>query len=222
MKLTEAQIKELYAFTRKKYVEHYDVQTELVDHLASSIEERMNESSIISFETALQQVYAQFGIFGFSELVEKKGMGVISKNRLFFRKSFKEYFKLPKIILLLMIFLVSYNIFKFASPTFVFYSFYTTIGIFNIIILLKITLIKRSTKMPLLQFKNIFFFSPSSGLPSLSIQYVFLISLLKLPDYYQAIIPLIFSLIIISYLAEIDVIDKLFNQQKKLYPEAFK
>ena len=35
MKLTEAHIEELYAFTRKKYVEHYDVQTELVDHLAT-------------------------------------------------------------------------------------------------------------------------------------------------------------------------------------------
>lgn len=221
MKLTATQIEELYAFTRKKYVEYYDVQTELVDHLATSIEEKMSTSNI-NFETALQQVYTQFGIFGFSELVEKKGMEVISKNRLFFRKSFKEYFKLPKIILLLIIFLVSYSVFKFASPTFVFYSFFANIGILNVIILSKITLIKRNILRPLLQFKYIFFFSPSSGLPLLSVQYVFLLNLLKLPGYYQAIIPLFFSLIIISYLAEIDVLDKLSNQQRRLYPEAFK
>ncbi len=49
MKLTEAQIEELYAFTRKKYVEHYDVQTELVDHLATSIEEKMSESRQYQF-----------------------------------------------------------------------------------------------------------------------------------------------------------------------------
>lgn len=221
MKLTEAQIEELYAFTRKKYVEHYDVQTELVDHLATSIEEKMNTNNI-NFETALQQVYTQFGIFGFSELVEKKGMEVVSKNRLFFRKSFIEYFKLPKFLLLLMIFLVSYNAFKFASATFVFYTFFATIGIFSTIIFLKIILIKRSIKTPLLQFKHIFFTVSSFGLPVLSVQYVFLIRLLKLPEYYQAIIPSVFSLIIISYLAEIDVLDKLFNQQKRLYPEAFK
>ncbi|MDC1464178.1 hypothetical protein N8387_00675 [Polaribacter sp.] len=34
MKLTETHIQELYKFTRKHFVEHYDVQTELVDHLA--------------------------------------------------------------------------------------------------------------------------------------------------------------------------------------------
>ena len=38
MKLTEHQINELYIFTRKHYVYHYDVQTELVDHLANDIE----------------------------------------------------------------------------------------------------------------------------------------------------------------------------------------
>lgn len=29
--MTEAQIQELYVFTRKHYVEYYDLQTELVD-----------------------------------------------------------------------------------------------------------------------------------------------------------------------------------------------
>lgn len=221
MKLTEAQIEELYAFTRKKYVEYYDVQTELVDHLATSIEEKMSTSNI-NFETALQQIYAQFGIFGFSELVEKKGIEVVSKNRLFFRKSFIEYFKLPKFLLLLMLLVGSYPVFKFASSTFVFYTFIATIGIFGTIIFLKIILIKRNIKMPLLQFKYIFFTLSSFGLPLLLVQYVFYLSLLKLTGFYQIIIPLIFSLIIISYLAEIEVLDKLFNQQKKLYPEAFK
>lgn len=39
MKLTPEQIQELYKFTRQHYVEHYDVQTELVDHLANDIEQ---------------------------------------------------------------------------------------------------------------------------------------------------------------------------------------
>ncbi|WP_320240732.1 hypothetical protein [Tenacibaculum sp. 1B UA] len=39
MKLTDQHIEQLYKFTRQHYVEHYDVQTELVDHLANDIEQ---------------------------------------------------------------------------------------------------------------------------------------------------------------------------------------
>jgi len=39
MKLTESQIEQLFTFTQKHYVDWYDVQTELVDHLANGIEE---------------------------------------------------------------------------------------------------------------------------------------------------------------------------------------
>ena len=39
MKLTENQIEALYKFTRQHFVYHYDVQTELVDHLANDIEQ---------------------------------------------------------------------------------------------------------------------------------------------------------------------------------------
>lgn len=222
MKLTEAQIEELYAFTRKKYVEYYDVQTELVDHLASSIEERMNESSNINFETALQQVYAQFGIFGFNELVEKKGMEAAVKGRKLFRKSFVEYFKLHKILLFVMILLVSYKVFKISNNDFIAYCFYAVIIIFNIIFITKCIWAKRSVKQPLLQFENIYIMSSSFGSSLFLFHTFFSLSFSQTDGQLHAILPLIFSIINICYLAEIDVIDKLFNQQKKLYPEAFK
>ena len=43
MKLNEQNIDNLYKFTRQHYVEHYDVQTELVDHLANDIEKILAE-----------------------------------------------------------------------------------------------------------------------------------------------------------------------------------
>lgn len=221
MKLTEAQIEELYAFTRKKYVEHYDVQTELVDHLATSIEEKMNASNI-NFETALQQVYTQFGIFGFSELVEKKGMEAAIKGRKLFRKSFIEYFRLPKILLFAMILLVSYKTFEISDNDFIAYCFYATIVIFNVIFITKSIRVKRSVMKPLLQFENIYIMSSSFGSSLFICQIFFKLSITDLSKNYQALIPVIFSIICISYLAEIDVLDKLFNQQKRLYPEAFK
>lgn len=38
MKLNQTHIDSLYKFTRQHYVVHYDLQTELVDHLANDIE----------------------------------------------------------------------------------------------------------------------------------------------------------------------------------------
>ena len=49
MKLTDTQIQDLYTFTRKHYVEYYDVQTELVDHLANDIEATWKENPEVIF-----------------------------------------------------------------------------------------------------------------------------------------------------------------------------
>lgn len=38
--VTPEQIERLYEFTRGHYVEHCDLQSELVDHLANAIEKR--------------------------------------------------------------------------------------------------------------------------------------------------------------------------------------
>lgn len=54
MKLSLEQIERLYQFTRQHYVEYYDLQTELVDHLANAIESQWLENPKLSFEQALQ------------------------------------------------------------------------------------------------------------------------------------------------------------------------
>lgn len=53
MKIKSIQIERLYQFTRQHYVEWYDLQTELVDHLANAIEQQWQENPNISFEDAL-------------------------------------------------------------------------------------------------------------------------------------------------------------------------
>lgn len=54
MKLNAEQVERLYAFTRQHYVEYYDLQTELVDHLANAIEEQWQKNPKLSFDAALQ------------------------------------------------------------------------------------------------------------------------------------------------------------------------
>ncbi|MEP5132812.1 MAG: hypothetical protein ABJQ64_09610, partial [Nonlabens ulvanivorans] len=63
MKLNDSQIEDLYAFTRKHYVEFYDLQTELVDHLANAIEDQWELKPHLSFEDALQIEFKKIGVF---------------------------------------------------------------------------------------------------------------------------------------------------------------
>ena len=69
---TAEQIDHLYQFTRQHYVEWYDLQTELVDHLANDIEHIMDNNKDLSFEEAKKVSFKKFGVFGFSDVIEQK------------------------------------------------------------------------------------------------------------------------------------------------------
>ena len=98
MKLTSQQIDRLYQFTRQHYVEWYDLQTELVDHLANSIEAQWQENPKISFEDALQIEFKKFGIFGFMDVVEQRQLALNKRYNKIVWKHFKAFFSIPKII----------------------------------------------------------------------------------------------------------------------------
>ena len=99
MKLTESHIQELYKFTRKHYVEHYDVQSELVDHLANDIENIWIEKPKLTFEQARETSFKKFGIFGFMDVVEAKQKQLRKKYNSILFKFMKEWFSVPKIII---------------------------------------------------------------------------------------------------------------------------
>jgi hypothetical protein len=103
--LTPEQINGLFAFCRKHYVQFYDVQVELVDHLANAIEEKMDLNKKMSFETALASVYSGFGIKGFSEIVKTRTYVVNKRCRKLRQKLFFSYFTWPKAAMTLCCFL---------------------------------------------------------------------------------------------------------------------
>lgn len=98
MKLTSQQIERLYQFTRQHYVEWYDLQTELVDHLANAIEQQWQENPNLVFEEALQKEFKKFGVFGFMDVVEKRQAALNKKYNKIVWKHFKAFFTIPKII----------------------------------------------------------------------------------------------------------------------------
>ena len=112
MKLTPNQIQELYKFTRKHYVEYYDVQTELVDHLANDIEQIWIENPKLSFEQARDKSFKKFGVFGFMNVVENKQWQMTKKYFKIIFKFAKDWMRLPKIILTILILLGFYQLQK--------------------------------------------------------------------------------------------------------------
>lgn len=113
MKLTESQIESLYQFTRQHYVEYYDVQVELVDHLANDIEQIWEQQPGLSFNDARDKSFKKFGVFGFMNVVESKEAQMTKKYFKLVLKFAKEWLSLPKIILTLLLLFGFYQLQKF-------------------------------------------------------------------------------------------------------------
>ena len=112
MALNEKQVEELFRFCEKKFVRHYDLQLELVDHLAERIEEEMALDTKLSFNEALHRVYAGFGLFGFAHIVQDRANMLYKRNGKLWWAQVKAFFVLPKILLTLFLGLFFY---QFAS-----------------------------------------------------------------------------------------------------------
>lgn len=110
MKLTETQIEALYKFTRQHYVYHYDLQTELVDHLANDIEQIWMAQPHLSFEEARDKSFKKFGIFGFMDVVEAKQKQMNKRYWQIIWRFAKEWFTIPKIIITICLFFIIYYI----------------------------------------------------------------------------------------------------------------
>ena len=112
MKLTKEQIQQLYKFTRQHYVEHFDVQAELVDHLANDIEQIWQKQPNLSFEQARDISFKKFGIFGFMDVVEARQKSMNKKYWKVIVHFVKEWFQIQKIILTTLLFLSFYVVCK--------------------------------------------------------------------------------------------------------------
>ena len=112
MKLNKAQIDRLFEFCRKHYVRHYDLQIELVDHLAMAIEARMNAHPEIGFERALSEIYASFGKTGFRKIVLAKEKAMEQEHSRRYWKTFRSFFSIPKVLMTLSLFLLIISIYR--------------------------------------------------------------------------------------------------------------
>lgn len=98
--LTEKQVAKLFDFVKSKFVRFEDLKYELVDHLASSIEDIQEKEPSKTFDTALKETYSRFPITGFTNFVAEKQKALSRYWSKILLRHILAYFKLPKIILL--------------------------------------------------------------------------------------------------------------------------
>jgi len=132
-KITSDETQELFHFCEKHKVEHYDLQIELVDHLASYIEEKWETTPDLSFQDLLLESYGKFGIYKFSKITKQKEKELYRKYNLLRRKYAAEFYRWPKIV---MTFAFSIVLFILTKLTNNFKEIYFPIFIISIVLLL--------------------------------------------------------------------------------------
>jgi len=110
MKLTKPQIEQVLGCIKQKCSSYIDVQMEILDHVATSIEEKMTVDGKLNFDDALIKTRASFGVMGFSVMEDAIMTGLKRKYAKLFIKNFFSFFK-NKYILLFV--LIGYLSFKF-------------------------------------------------------------------------------------------------------------
>ena len=214
MPLTDIQVEKLFEFTRKKYVYFYDLQVELVDHLAESIEDAMVKNPSLTFEAALEKVYKTFGIFGFGKIVQQKSEALYKQSKKMWWLELKNYFTIPKIFMTLAVFAAAFTIGQFIPVeirgivVMVFWFIMTLVEARNLYKLRKAT----KKQLMLTQYAN----HASTG--SFIIPYwIFVPAEIS----WLWVFALLFTLVFITEMALIEVNKKVRSQAYTLYPEAF-
>ncbi|MFC3811576.1 hypothetical protein [Lacihabitans lacunae] len=222
MKLNTDQIEEIEDFIDSKNVEFYDIKVELVDHLASAIEEELTKYPSLTFSDVLLSKYKEFGLFGFSDFVEQRTSAVFSESRKKYWKQFLRFFKIPKLVYTGLIYVLFYFIFQtfyMIHPVAIIGSIIIPLGLYSFIKYLKM---KKELKEKLLQKKYYPFWISISGSFLNLFNFIMTEGNKKAFWYQPWFLAGIISIFIICIWAELNT-NKTIHQKLRLeYPEAFK
>lgn len=228
--LTAEQIDFLFAFCRKHYVHYYDVQVELVDHLANAIEEKMTKQAQLSFERALDEVYAGFGIRGFVDIVASHTLFVKKQCRKLYWKQFLSYFTWPRIAMAtcLLTSLLSAGEWLVSWQKGVVLAVYATcLFVFDVFLirLSSRSIKKQISKLLITEISTKYFFLLSFLLPNflgrsldLSTENIWRNDM-RYPEY--AVVTTLLTLLLIAKLSYGDMLKTMNQQALKMYPRAF-
>jgi len=110
-KLTTAQIEELHEYCYFRQVKYYEVQVELVDHMASAIEKMWETQPEITFVDAMFKVGEQMGgDWGFANIAYEKEKTIRRRYRCQIWQFIGSFCLFPKIVLTVLMMAITYLI----------------------------------------------------------------------------------------------------------------
>jgi hypothetical protein len=225
MKLNSEQIERLYHFTRQHYVEYYDLQSELVDHLANAIEQQWRENPKLSFEDALHREFKKFGVFGFMDVVEKRQAYLTKKYNRLVLSNLKVFFSIPKIIGTIASVAMVFILLKFLQKDIpllqIIFALLTIIFFAGILIISRKTKKQSQLSGKKWMFKEIIFgYSSMSGFINLPIQFALHLKGENYANWFLLLVSfLIILLALVEYIVLILIPSKADQYLKETYPE---
>lgn len=155
MNLNNEQLTEIKNFISKKGIQYVDVQMEILDHVASSVEERMNLDENLSFDDALKQTHASFGIFGFGGVEDSIVNAMTKKYKRIFWKTYSSVFNYKYILLVFLAIFLFYQAQVLVNDYFQFLAYF--LGFVILIIVLSYLIgLKNNQYKKLLVYRNTF------------------------------------------------------------------
>lgn len=115
--VTQQETDELFKACKNYGVFFYDVQIEIVDHLASMIEKQWNENPELEFEQAKKQAILSFGKSNFTAFARTMEKEVNRKYNRLHWQYFIHFYKWPKLLLTLALTLGLYTLFEISGRT---------------------------------------------------------------------------------------------------------
>lgn len=138
-KISPEETKKLFLFCHKHFVYHYDLQIELVDHLASAIEEQWENDPDLTFQEGLKVSFGKFGITGFSKIKAQKQKELSRKYNCLLWKYLIEYYRWPKMLLTICFTICLSLVFQFVeSIAFVLFPYFALLTVSALIYYFKI------------------------------------------------------------------------------------
>jgi hypothetical protein len=105
--IQQEQVDEIMAFCKAKGVTYYDIQVELVDHIADSIEDLQKSNPTLPFSDALDIAGKQFDNEEFAEIVKSKKRSIEKKMSRSIEKEFLSFFTVPRIMITMLLIVVA-------------------------------------------------------------------------------------------------------------------
>jgi hypothetical protein len=147
MELSKEQLLQIDNYISVSGVKYYDVRTEIVDHFANILEQKLDKNPDLNFKKEIQNIHRNFSDRGFSKLLEQKTKSVSKK---FYKQSLKHlitFFKIPKIIITGALFYALFLIMSLFEDKKTFFSILTGLGfILVLLIFIKISVDKKLKK----------------------------------------------------------------------------